>query len=194
MITLDQKNNQILSSLCRNCKDPYFQPPTHLKKVGCCSYSPTFQLLELSKMCTLDQAQFNLIYNHPDAIIHPYSITVKAAIDPSHDEVKHSSSLTQLERDDLELSYSVCQFFEDRKGCSLQPSFKNAVCRSFICSTIEDSLPNRDKASVQSWTKNIHTQSKEFQHTHEQALLHLGIDLISSPKKVIHYFQALAKE
>ena len=70
--------------------------------------------------------------------------------------------LTQLEKDDLRHSYSICQFSEENKGCSLDPSFKNSVCRSFICTSIEESLHD-DKQVVQHLIKEIRTEEHDFQ-------------------------------
>ncbi|WP_227938138.1 hypothetical protein [Alkalihalobacillus deserti] len=190
MIFIDIEKRQILSNSCLNCQDDFFQPPNRqFPKVGCCSYSPTFYLLEIAKMCAEDQSFFiDSVLMHPKAETFPYSIKVHAEVHPAYQQVR-KVNLSKLEEDDLKLSYSTCQFFN--KGCSLDPSFKNVVCRTFICMTIENSLEQEQKDSLQKWTKTFSKEELDFQLKHESELKKRGIDLIKNPQKVVQYFQGL---
>ncbi|WP_062047097.1 hypothetical protein [Bacillus sp. JCM 19034] len=191
MIQIDQQNNQILSKACLNCQDPHFQPPNpYITKVGCCSYSPTFQLLEISKMCQDDIKQFWEIYQHPATIIRPYTILLQANIDESFQNIS-CDDFTSLEEEDLKINHSICQLFEIGKGCSLQPKFKNAVCRSFICSTIEEQLTEEEQLTMTSAIKAMHHETREFQKQHSHLLKERSIDLLHNPNEVIQYFQSI---
>ncbi len=189
MITIDRSNKQILSSLCFNCQDDAFQPPTRsFPKVGCCSYSPTFYLLEISNMCKKTEAiDVYSILHHPAAQLEEYKVTIKAKVHPSFNQLS-LGPLTSLEKDDLRHSYSICHFFIENKGCSLDPAFKNAVCRSFICTKIEESL-QYDKDAVQQMTNQIRKEEVAFQQHHENILKQKGINLLTSPTEVIQYFE-----
>ncbi|MCL7747436.1 hypothetical protein [Halalkalibacter alkaliphilus] len=193
MIQFDNINKQILSSACLQCEDEFFQPPSNnIPKVGCCSYSPTFYLLEIAKMINKDEAFFqNCILQHPKAHISPFHITVQAQVHPDYTHIANKESLSKLAADDLRHSYSVCQFFKYEKGCSLDPSFKNSVCRSFICLSIEAHLNKKEKESLQSWTHLIKHEESLFQRTHEESLKKLGVNLQSNPSAVVHYFKTL---
>lgn len=190
MIFIDQEKKQILSNNCLNCQDPFFQPPNRqFAKVGCCSYSPSFYLLEIAKMC-LDNPSFfiNSILTHPNAERFAYSIKVHANVHPAYEKTSRGH-LSKLERDDLKLSYSTCQYFHN--GCSLNPSYKNAVCRTFICMSVEDSLDEEQKELLQKWTKTFSKEEMDFQIKHEAELNKRGIDLIEDPVQVIQYFRKL---
>lgn len=191
MITIDRANRQITSILCFNCKDECFQPPTeNIPKVGCCSYSPTLYLLQIANMCKRsDIIDVHSIIGHPAAVLKKYSVRIQAEVHSSF-KLRSQESLTQLEIDDLRQSYAICQFFKENKGCSLDPSFKNAVCRSFICSSIEESS-HYDKQAVQQMTRQFRMEEYEFQEYHESILEQKGINLRTAPNEVIQYFQTI---
>ncbi|GAE36517.1 hypothetical protein [Halalkalibacter akibai] len=191
MIQIDQTKRQILSNSCLFCQDEFFQPPTNsLPKVGCCSYSPTFRLLEIANMALKDPLFLKEdVLSHPKAEVFPFSVKVHANIHSEFHKTNHSK-LTKIEREDLQLSYSVCQYFEI--GCTLDPSFKNNVCRTFICLTIEDSLNEDQKKELQYWTKTFQDEDRTFQLKHEANLKKLGLDLINNPTEVIDYFQSIS--
>lgn len=191
MIQIDYNNNQILSKACLNCQDPHFQPPNlSMTKVGCCSYSPSFQLLEISRMCQDHVEQFWEIYDHEAAIIHPYSILLQAKVDESYSTFS-SDHFTSLEEEDFKTRHSICQLFEKGRGCSLQPKFKNAVCRSFICSTIEEQLTESEQIAMSKTVKAIQQETRDFQKLHSNRLKECSIDLLHTPDEVVSYFQSL---
>ncbi|MCK0471952.1 hypothetical protein [Halalkalibacter sp. APA_J-10(15)] len=191
MLEIDNTYNQLLSRACLNCLDPQFQPPKDtVEKVGCCSYSPTFQLLDIFRMCNDNVDQFWSIYHHPAAIIHPYSIFVKAEVDSAFDQL-NTQSLSPLEKDDKRTSYSICQFFRKGKGCSLHPQFKNAVCRTFICTTIEEQLTSSDQKTMKEMIKKVYQETRDFQAIHSKNLKSQFIDLRDNPKAIVHYFQSI---
>ncbi|MDT8860620.1 hypothetical protein N0O92_10275 [Alkalihalobacillus sp. MEB130] len=195
MIQYDKINNQILSSSCLTCKDECFQPPNkEVPKVGCCSYSPTFYLLEISNMIHKDETFFlEAILSNPKSQISPFHITVPANIHPSYSKTDSDLDLSPLEEDDLRHSHSICQFFKNNQGCTLHPSFKNSVCRSFVCLSIEDHLNEREKQPLQAFTHYIKKEESNFQRIHEQQLRNLNADLQTSPVAVINYFKSLKK-
>lgn len=126
MIHFDKTNRQILTSACLQCNDDCFQPPSkEVPKVGCCSYSPTFYLLEIKNMVQTNEVFFQEYFlNHPAALIEPYSIKIPAIIHPMYNSRPIQQGLTKLEQDDLRQSYSICQFFKTNHGCTLDPSYK----------------------------------------------------------------------
>ncbi|KHF40445.1 hypothetical protein [Halalkalibacter okhensis] len=143
-------------------------------------------------MINKDEAFFlKHILHHPKALLSPYHITVQAQVHSDYERVFWKESLSKLEADDLRHSYSICQFFKNEKGCSLHPSFKNSVCRSFICLSIEARLNEDERESLHSWTQMIKHEEMLFQRTHEQALMDLGINLLSDPSAVMDYFKTL---
>ncbi|GAE30643.1 hypothetical protein [Halalkalibacter hemicellulosilyticus] len=190
MIEIDNTYDQIVSRACLNCQDPQFQPPKGIEKVGCCSYSPTFQLLEISRICNDHIDQFWSIYHHPAAVIHPYSIFVKAKVDPSFDQL-NTPFLTQLEKDDQQTSYSICHFFKKGKGCSLHPQFKNAVCRTFICTTIEEQLTTTEQKAMNEMIKRVYQETRKFQTFHSKSLKSQSLNLKNNPEAIVHYFQSI---
>jgi hypothetical protein len=193
MIKFDNTNKQILSSACLTCEDEFFQPPIHdIPKVGCCSYSPTFYLYEIALMCRKDEQFFlDKILTNPHAEISPFSIKIHANVHPAYAFVSKKQARTKLEEDDIRLSYSICQFFKKEEGCTLHPSYKNSVCRSFICLTIENSLTEHMKHSLQKWTRIIKNEEMTFQREQELELKKRKINLKLNPTEVIHYFQGL---
>ncbi|MFC0472814.1 hypothetical protein ACFFHM_20585 [Halalkalibacter kiskunsagensis] len=195
MIEFDNTNKQILSQACLTCKDEYFQPPiNNMPKVGCCSYSPTFYLYEIAQMCRRDeQFFFQNILAHPTAEISPFSIKIHANTHPAYSQAvaNNKQTLSKIEEDDLRLSYSTCQFFKKEEGCTLHPSFKNSVCRSFICLSIENSLTEKKKQTLLKWTKLIKNEEMTFQRVHEHELKQKDLTLLSNPIEVVHYFQQL---
>ncbi|MFC0560673.1 hypothetical protein ACFFH4_16945 [Halalkalibacter alkalisediminis] len=130
----------------------------------------------------------NSILKHPKAETFAYSIKVHANVHPTYQQTSQEH-LSKLEKDDLKLSYSTCQYFDN--GCSLDPSYKNAVCRTFICMTIENSLDEKHKKLLHKWTKTFSKEEMDFQVKHETKLKQRGINLIETPAKVIKYFQEL---
>ncbi|ARK30736.1 hypothetical protein [Halalkalibacter krulwichiae] len=92
-----------------------------------------------------------------------------------------------MENEDLKLSYSTCQFFYN--GCTLKPSFKSAVCRTFICMTIEESLSETKQDELQYWNRVFQKEEKDFQAFHVKELQKRNINLLDNPHKLIKYFQ-----
>lgn len=164
MISFDKTHNQLLSAACLNCHDPYFAPANDsIPKVGCCSYSPVFSLFELNACIRRHDAQFFLdkIYHHPSATISDFAVTVHAQIHKSFFDLD-LSSFSSIELTDTKLSYSVCQFFKDGVGCILHPTYKNAVCRSFICTTIEQQLSDIEQKLLTDTVKLIQEEAHSF--------------------------------
>ncbi|TWI59215.1 hypothetical protein [Halalkalibacter nanhaiisediminis] len=191
MITIDQANMQIISTSCLNCQDVYFKPPSgEIPKVGCCSYSPTFYLLQLANMSKKEHSfDIKSILQHQAARVEDYKVTVFAHVHEAYFKVS-KKFLTQMEKDDLRHSYSICQFFKEKKGCILDPSFKNSVCRSFICTNIEESL-HYDQQVVQAFINEIRTEEHGFQKYHEQVLKQKGINLREHSEEVIEYLKTI---
>jgi hypothetical protein len=192
MIYIDKEKQQILSNSCLNCQDDSFQRAnSSLPVIGCCSYSPTFHLLEIANMSVKDPEFLKeFVLKHAKAEIFPYSVKVHASIHSDYKNVD-LKLLTKLEEEDLRLSYSTCQYFH--QGCTLDSTFKNIVCRTFICLTIEDALNKQEKNELNYWTKTFHKRERDFQKLHEGELKKRGIDLVNNPLEVINYFQALNK-
>ncbi|WP_017727597.1 hypothetical protein [Halalkalibacterium ligniniphilum] len=192
MIVLDKKNKQVLTPHCSFCPETFFSPAEdHLPRVGCCSYSPLFGLFELSKMAQHNETFLRTsILNHENAQILPYQIKVHANVDPSFYK-QQSFSLTKLERDDLKLRYSVCVFLKQGEGCSLPPFYKNIVCRSFICPTVESMLSETEQHHLQIMVRTITQVASQFHIKHEKKLIQKGIDLLSNPNAVISYLKEI---
>lgn len=189
MISYDRENDQLLTPCCINCPDPYFQTQHHdLFHVGCCSYSPVFTLFEMAKMIRAERVDFFMerIYRNENNRIGPYEIEVHADVHPlfqKHDR----AGLTQVEREDLQQDFSVCQFFVPGKGCGLNPRFKTSVCRAFICTTVEERLAPEDKAMLDERTQAIYREAEAFNQKHETALKNKGWNLIDHLPQVLQY-------
>ncbi|WP_209122669.1 hypothetical protein [Alkalihalobacillus sp. BA299] len=193
MIEYDQKNKQILSSACLSCSDPYFQPGhSSLPTVGCCSYSPIISLFEIHRMVKQNDTDFfiNNIYNNPNRTVSEYHIIIHAHVHPRFQR-QNTDQLSSIEKADLKLSYSICQFFERKNGCSLLPSYKNATCRSFICSSIEQQLDDHTQKQLLNWTRSIQLETKTFNTYHEKALKSKGLTLKNNVEAVISYLQTV---
>lgn len=191
MLTYDNKNKQILTSICRNCPDEYFAPKhPSLPHVGCCSYSPVFTLFEIYKMLKENQKEFFIdqIYHNKSNTIRPYEIVIHANVHSLYDECDIQGQ-SALEIEDTILGYSVCQFFEADKGCSLYPPFKTSVCRSFICSTIEENLSEVKKQELLTWVKGIRSEAEEFNLKHQTILQERKWNLLNNLAQVLNYLE-----
>ncbi|WEG15433.1 hypothetical protein PQ478_12895 [Alkalihalophilus pseudofirmus] len=193
MINFDKKNRQLLTDACFSCSDPHFRRPiADLPQVGCCSYSPVFTLFELAKMAQSNPAFYFNLLKDEHAMIFDYTICVHAFVHPVFFEVSKHTSLSSLEFDDLKTSYSVCRYFEDGKGCTLPPSFKNAVCRSFICTTVEESLTTSAQEELASHVKDIHVESWLFNKKHQAVLTAEGYTLKDHSQEIFTYLKSIS--
>ncbi|WP_088105313.1 hypothetical protein [Halalkalibacter urbisdiaboli] len=191
MIIFDKTYNQLLTNACLTCQDEHFQPPIpELPVIGCCSYSPVFTLFEIHNMVKINEDFFYSLYSHQAATIHPFTIFVEAEVHATF-HLLDLSPYSKLERDDLKTSYSICQFFKNDQGCSLHPSFKNAVCRSFICTTVEDALSDNQKQQLAEWTNAIQKEVQYFLHVHKHELEKRSINLINEPDEVVAYLKSI---
>lgn len=193
MITFDSQSKQVLTSACLKCKDPYFAPARpEMVHVGCCSYSPVFGLFEIYQMIKDGNSEFfmELIYHH-SATILPYEIIINAEINPLFYEQK-INHLSQIEKDDIRLQYSVCQFFEQKKGCTLPPSYKNSTCRSFICLTVEEQLDDQTQIEIKKWTTLIKQEVNAFVEQHRPVLQSHGLNLQTNVQGVVDYLKTEA--
>ncbi|WP_216829166.1 hypothetical protein [Alkalihalobacterium elongatum] len=193
MIIYDKDNHQILSKACLNCADPYFQPAhSSLPTVGCCSYSPVISLFEIHQMLKLDDRDFffHHIFNNTNATINDYNIVIHANVNPLF-ETENTDHLSSIKTSDLKLSYSICQFFKMNKGCSLLPSYKNATCRSFICSTVESQMDTYEQKDLSEWTRSIQLETKTFNDTHQNILQKRGITLSRNVEDVLFYLEQI---
>jgi hypothetical protein len=191
MIHYDQINDQILTPLCRQCPEEYFKPLTdQIPHVGCCSYSPVFTLFEVYKIIKEDQIPFFLenIYHNPKATIFPYEIEVHARVHLSFEQYD-SSSFTQIEKEDLRIKFSVCQYFEQGKGCGLPPLFKTSVCRSFICSSVEERLDRDEKRKFTLYVRKIRSEASQFNLLHKKRLVEKGINFVHHLPQVLDYLK-----
>ncbi|MEB1806750.1 MAG: hypothetical protein LPK26_05570 [Bacillaceae bacterium] len=193
MIEIDKNQRQILSKACFNCSDPYFQPGhSSLPVIGCCSYSPVISLYEIYQMVQQNDRNFfeNVIYNNDNCTINDFNIIIHAHVHP-HFQEKNTGQLSSIELSDLKLSYSTCQFFKSNKGCSLKPSYKNATCRSFICSTIENQLDTQHKKQLIEWSRTIQLETKMFNDTHQAILKEKSLSLTKNVDTVLNYLENL---
>ena len=158
--------------------------------VGCCSYSPVFSLFEIYQMMKDGNRDIfmEMFYGQKAATIKPYEITVHAEVHSLFDK-QSVDSLSSIEKEDLRLQYSVCQFFEPQKGCSLPANYKNATCRSFICLTIEDQLDDEAKVQLKEWNTNIHQEVHSFVKEHQRVLEQKGINLQNNVHAVLDYLE-----
>lgn len=195
MITFDKKDNQILTTACINCKDPYFAPAkATMIHAGCCSYSPVFSLHEINEILKNNGRDdfFRFIYTNAKATIMPYEVIVHAHVDPLFHKQK-LDHLSTIDQDDIRLQYSVCQFFEPQKGCRLPPPYKNATCRSFICLTVEEQLDEAMKLKLKEWNTSIQKEVHAFNEKHRKTLQLKGFDLQNNVQEVVDYLQSEEK-
>ncbi|WP_100372933.1 hypothetical protein [Bacillus sp. FJAT-45037] len=191
MVNFDKINRQLLTNACLTCQDPHFQRPTDkMPHVGCCSYSPIFSLFELHKIVMKDSSFFFHLLNDENSHLNAYDIRVNAWIHPEYTTYQ-DRSLSKMEKEDVKISYSICRFFEEGTGCTLSPTFKNATCRSFICTTVEDSLDQSHKNQFFSWVKTIQTEAYSFHKEHREHLENRKIDLIHNPQAVFDYLKSI---
>ena len=191
MITFDSQYKQVLTSACIKCKDPYFAPAfPQMIHVGCCSYSPVFSLFEIYQMIKGGNTEFFIesIYSHQCATIMPYEIIINAEINPLFNKQK-IDHLSSIEKDDIRLQYSVCQFFEQQKGCALPPTYKNSTCRSFICLTVEEQLDDQTQTELKKWNTLIKQEVNAFVEQHRLALQKRGLNLQTNVQDVIDYLK-----
>lgn len=194
MISWDSLNKQILTTLCRHCPDEYFAPYFPASPhVGCCSYSPTFGLFEIHNMVKAGKRDFFLrkIYENERAEITGEGILVHANVDPYYEELVEHQELSRLEVEDLRLRFSICQFFEQEKGCGLPPAFKNSTCRSFICLAVEERLSDREKQQLTGWAKDILSEVDEFVHRHSNVLKANGWTLQNDIHQILDYLASV---
>lgn len=191
MISFDSTHKQILSPSCVNCRDPYFQPADDtLLKVGCCSYSPVFTLFELNACIAHGEESFfrEKIFANKHAMIRDFEVIVYAAVNEAFYK-RNLSTFSKIEIDDVRLSYSVCQFFEDGIGCQLPPSFKNATCRSFICMTVEQCLTDIEQKALYQAAKNIQNEVKTFNDCYIKVFQEQRWNFHHHLDEIIAYFQ-----
>ncbi|RXI97895.1 hypothetical protein DS745_16195 [Anaerobacillus alkaliphilus] len=191
MITFDTNYKQILTNACLHCRDPYFLPanPTFIH-AGCCSYSPVLGLFEIYQMIKDGNREYfiNTIYNHKAATIKPYEIIIHANVHPQFDQLS-LNHLSHIEKADIRLQYSVCQFFEPQKGCGLPGNYKNTTCRSFICLSVEDQLDEQRKSQLKKWNTLIYQEVKTFVKQHRKALQSFGMNLQTDVQSVLNYLE-----
>lgn len=131
------------------------------------------------------------IYYNDLNIIKPYEIIVPANVHPEY--FRHQTSqLNSMEQEDLKVSYSVCQFFRQGQGCDLNPHFKTAVCRTFICSTIEDKLSGLEQSDLIAWVKQIKHEATTFQAKHQAVLQAKEWELTNALPQILDYFEQLS--
>jgi hypothetical protein len=190
MITFDSQHKQIMTNACLKCKDPYFAPARPEMHVGCCSYSPVFGLYEIYQMIKTGQVEFFIetIFQHRSATIMPYEIIIHAEVSPlfSEEKIDH---LSPIEKDDIRLQYSVCQFFQPQKGCTLPPTYKNSTCRSFICLTVEEQLDEETQTELKKWNTVIKQEVHAFVEQHRTALQSRGLNLQTNVQGVVEYLK-----
>ncbi|WCK55495.1 hypothetical protein PP175_05970 [Aneurinibacillus sp. Ricciae_BoGa-3] len=208
VISWDGENKQLLSTVCRRCPEPHFQPRTdELGHIGCCAYEPVFTLYEIYAMIRAGEEKYFLesIYHNPLNTIHPYEIMAGGRVHPSYYGKKDGEALSPHEKADAlshnprtrflavdeKLSYTVCQFFIDGKGCGLDPRFKTSICRSFICQSIEDKLSEREREQLDSWRRSIREEAEPFHRYHKKILEREGITLLEDVHAVMDYFRKL---
>jgi hypothetical protein len=192
VINFDKTNRQLLTSACLSCNEPHFSRPIEeLPHVGCCSYSPVFSLFELSKVATEDPSFYFELVNQDANTVNDYTIRINAWIHPAYQKNDHSLKRSTIEQEDLKISYSICRFFKENQGCTLKPSFKNAVCRSFICSTVEDRLATDEKSHLLEWVQDIQSEATSFHRKHETILKERRMSLKEHPNQVFSYLKAL---
>ncbi|WP_078553380.1 hypothetical protein [Bacillus alkalicellulosilyticus] len=183
-------NNQILTSHCLNCPDDYFAPAeSDVPHVGCCSYSPVFSLFEVYQAVKDNHIDFfiNEILQHKSAVINDFEIKVQAMVDSRFSE-KNLTGLSQIEMDDLQLSYSMCQYFKQNMGCSLPLTLKNSTCRSFICSSVENMLPKDQQNNLKTWVNQIKREAATFNKTQQAILQERQLMLMQDFDSIIDYF------
>lgn len=208
-IIWDRDAGQLLSAVCQNCPEPHFQRRTpQLPHIGCCAYEPVFTLFEIYKMIEDGQTDFflNQVYSHPDNTVCEYEIIVGARIDPLFYEKQPGEKEAPFERyerllqsprtiyqaTDERLAYAVCQFFENGRGCGLQPKFKTGICRSFICTSIEEVLSDTERKQLADWQRVIREEADPFHRRQQAELERRGWTLPDHVEQIIDHFTALS--
>jgi hypothetical protein len=128
------------------------------------------------------------IYNNKSNTIRSYNIVIHAETDPLFDNYD-TTTLSSIEKDDIKIKFSVCQFFVEEKGCGLPPQFKTDICRSFICTTIEDQLSDENKEQLTRWVKGIKQETSEFNIKHQDILSTRGMNLMDQLHDVMDYLE-----
>ncbi|WP_027414802.1 hypothetical protein [Aneurinibacillus terranovensis] len=205
-IDWDETNLQILSSMCRKCPEPHFQPRTpELPQIGCCAYEPVFTLFEIYKMVSSGEEEFFLhsIYPNPKNTVYDYEIIAGGNIHPlfykkqpgqtetpyeRHESLKKSVSTAYLAVDER-LGYTMCQFFEEENGCGLPPAFKTSICRSFMCCSIEKALTEEERVLLDDWRRRIREEAETFHRKHKEVLQGKGISLGGNVLDIIGYLK-----
>lgn len=194
MIDWDSEFKQIMTSLCRSCPDDYFAPYSkQMEHVGCCSYSPIFTLFEIWKMVKSEQVDFFMeqIYNNPCRTLGDYDIVIHAYVHDAYEQSMEGKPLFETEEDDMRIKFSVCQFFKRGKGCGLNPFYKNSVCRSFICSAVEDKLDQASKLQLSQWARQIRTEADGFHEQYKKLFKEKGWSLRSHVTEILEYFRSV---
>ncbi|MED0678178.1 hypothetical protein P4S83_07400 [Aneurinibacillus thermoaerophilus] len=207
----EEENRQLLSAVCRNCPEPHFQRRSgDLPHIGCCAYEPVFTLFEIYKMIAAGKTEFFLkeIYANPQNEIYDYEIVAGASIQPlfyersseedespaeRYERLKRSPNTAYLAVDER-LAYAVCQFFIDGKGCGLDPRFKTSICRSFICSSIEEQLTEEERKHLSAWQRAIRDEAEPFHRRHKAILEEKGWTLRNHVHGIVEYFRQVSKE
>ncbi len=117
----------------------------------------------------LEEFLIESIYNNSNHTINPYEIIIHANVHPKFKEHELTGK-SKIQIEDIKINYSICQFFQEKKGCTLDPLLKNYVCRSFICPTVEDLLPKDLIAIVEEGTTSITKEVHQFNSLHKQIL------------------------
>lgn len=194
MIDWDSDFKQIMTSLCRSCPEDYFAPyRKELEHVGCCSYSPVFTLFEIWKMIKSGQTDFFIekIYNNPYRSLGDYEIVIHAHVNEAYNRFAEGKLLSKMEEEDMKLKFSVCQFFVRGKGCGLNPLYKNSVCRSFICSAVEDKLDQASRLQLGQWARQIRTEAEGFNEQHKEILKRKEWNLRSHSTQILEYLGSI---
>lgn len=192
-IFYDPQAKQILTPLCRQCPDEQFAPADDTRPhVGCCSYSPTFTLLEIYKMIKAGQLDFFIqrIYHHPNRSLKEFEITIHAHVAPSFFKLD-LAELSKEEYEEKKLGYSICQFFNPGKGCTLPPAFKTSTCRAFICLAVEKRLDKSRQQHLADWSREIQQEARHFNSTHKLVLKERGWNLREHLFQIIDYLEKL---
>lgn len=131
------------------------------------------------------------IYQHERSEIDRFSITVRARVHPLFFETIKAKKLTPMEEEDLKLRFSVCCFFVVGKGCGLNPAYKPSVCRSFICSTIEERLDESEVLALTRRVRQIRNEARAFENVHRARLEQKNGSLKTDIESILDYLSAI---
>ncbi|RKD23759.1 hypothetical protein BEP19_04840 [Ammoniphilus oxalaticus] len=134
---------------------------------------------------------YEQIYRHEQSVVDDYTITVHAYVHPLYMEALQEKELSNLEQADLKLSFSVCRFFVEGKGCSLHPAYKTSTCRSFICSTIEEQLTDQQCSELSHRVRQIREEVRAFEVVHQAKLKQKNWTLSSQLEPILDYLEAV---